>query len=106
MSDVLISRNLLEMCLDKFLKLTKKHRERAENELMVCAMDGAEVAIKTLKDKLDRFPAVDAVPVVRCKECIKNDLCSLYRGAKNSDGYCYWGAKMDLKEDEHDHQSI
>lgn len=57
-------------------------------------------AIDVARCRVRDAETIDAVPVVRCKECIKHGLCSIYRDAKNSDGYCYWGAKMDLEETE------
>lgn len=70
MADALIKRDLLQLCLDELLKLTEKHRNEPGAGLMVYAMDGAESAIKTLRDKLDHFPTVDAVPVVHGRWCM------------------------------------
>lgn len=52
-----------------------------------------------------KAPTIDAVPVVRCRECKESEQCPLI-GADNlycnvwdtvvhCDGFCYQGAKMD-----------
>ena len=47
---------------------------------------------------INQFPAVDAVPVVRCKDCVSHNLCKFeqYLGL---DGFCSYGGS---KEDETD----
>jgi len=122
MADGLISKELLRMCLDEFMKLTEKTRNEPGAGLMVFAMDGAESAIRSLRDKLDNFPTVDAAPIVhgrwedateiiagirfpqtRCTACGK-----AYWGYRTECYYCpNCGAKMDAKEvecDGHDSQ--
>lgn len=50
-----------------------------------------------------RFPTIDAVPVVRCRECKhhRNQLddrfviCRRWRKIMEVDGFCHKGAKMD-----------
>ena len=52
-----------------------------------------------------RFPTIDAVPVVRCRECQEiepclavNDgysWCNAWGTVVSLDGFCYKGAKMD-----------
>lgn len=47
-----------------------------------------------------KAPAVDAVPVVRCKDCrfyaIKqSSLCDMHNTAVNAEDYCSYGTKMD-----------
>lgn len=64
MADGLISKELLRMCLDEFMKMTEKARNEPGAGLMVYAMDGAESAIRSLRDGLDKFPSVDAAPIV------------------------------------------
>lgn len=64
---------------------------------------------------IDSAPAIDAVPVVRCKSCMKRSTfeCPMYseidgsdyglgiiiNDRTNDDGYCHCGARMDAKED-------
>jgi hypothetical protein len=57
---------------------------------------------------IEEAPTLDAVPVVRCKDCIfsatfrsGNMYCKLhenYTFFTKPDGYCSHGAKMDLEE--------
>ena len=42
---------------------------------------------------LNNAPTVDAVPVIRCRVCLKKRICSLYREANQENGFCAWGAK-------------
>ena len=50
-----------------------------------------------IADYIDDAPAVDAVEVVRCRECKewKHGLCKLLCADTPDDGYCSFGAKMD-----------
>lgn len=45
---------------------------------------------------IDTFPTVDAVPVVRCKDCKywkgENEFCGLLGGPND---YCSWGRRKD-----------
>lgn len=68
---------------------------------------------------IHELPTIDAVPVVRCKDCIHRgyDACPMRhedagydedgfwydRTVDNTedDGFCHKGAKMDAKEDDH-----
>lgn len=80
MADALISRDLLRLCLDEILKLTEEHRSLSGCELVDLSLDGAQIAIDSLRTRLDKLPTVDAVKVVRCKDCEHYDpqtkLCS------------------------------
>lgn len=40
-----------------------------------------------------KAPTIDAVPVIRCRVCLKKRICSLYREANQENGFCAWGAK-------------
>ena len=31
--------------------------------------------------------------LIRCRECIKKDICSNYRYAQNEEGFCSWAAR-------------
>lgn len=42
---------------------------------------------------IEDLPTVDAVPVIRCRVCLKKRICSLYREANQENGFCAWGAK-------------
>lgn len=55
-------------------------------------------------DVVDRMPTVDAVPVVRCKDCLYREgsiwySCDYSAVYVRPNGYCQWGRK---KEDETD----
>lgn len=72
------------------------------------------VRLDAVLGKLLVAPAVDAVPVVRCKDCAcrgSHDLCPMcvrvyqldesgYLDCTADDGFCHCGAKMDAKGDE------
>lgn len=57
---------------------------------------------------IDRAPTIDAVSVVRCKDCTESEECSLadigclncgmWDTVVHYNGYCYRGTKMDSKE--------
>lgn len=51
-----------------------------------------------VKGVLEKAPTVDAVEVVRCKQCVSHNLCKFeqYQGL---DGFCSYG---EMKEDETD----
>lgn len=48
---------------------------------------------------IDEAPTIDAVPVVRCKDCKEYiypaGVCKYWNRPVSCDGYCYHGAKMD-----------
>lgn len=56
---------------------------------------------------IEAAPAIDAVPVVRCKECEQGSICMIanrvwceeFDRPVPYDGYCHYGAKMDAQED-------
>ena len=43
-----------------------------------------------IREMIDMMPTVDAVPVIRCKDCARNDNCFMYRESGNDEGYCAW----------------
>lgn len=79
-------------------------------------MDGSEVAYtsREIDNAIENAPTIDAVPVVRCRECIyykicgewetgKRMLCEIhhhsYLGHDGDEHFCSWGQR---REDEHD----
>ena len=57
-----------------------------------------------MKKAVEETPTIDAVPVVRCKECRNSQklktcadqvYCMVWKSNPRTDGYCYLGAKMD-----------
>ena len=65
-----------------------------EEELTEDFKDG----ISTILEMMKTAPTVDAVPVVRCKDCksFSHGYCR-FHDAKfvRPDGYCYWGERKD-----------
>ena len=55
------------------------------------ANDDIHDELSILTNKIKDMPVVDAVPVVRCKVCLKKRLCSLYRETNQENGFCAWG---------------
>lgn len=59
------------------------------------------ITARTLKFILDSAPTVEAVPVVRCRECkyykafTNKDWCRMWRKTVKTDDYCSRGKKMD-----------
>lgn len=60
--------------------------------------DGYNDGIKMAVTVVSELPTVDAVPVVRCKDCkfFSHGYCR-FHDAKfvRPDGYCYWGERKD-----------
>lgn len=48
-----------------------------------------------VREKVRALPTVDAVPVIRCKDCIKKELCSIFRDAKQEHGFCAWAERKE-----------
>ena len=46
---------------------------------------------------IDEAPTVDAVPVVRCKDCKNKEDCQWYYYSGREDGFCAWAER---KEDD------
>ena len=49
--------------------------------------------VESVMEYIETLPTIDAVPVIRCKVCLKKRLCSLYREAKQESGFCAWGVR-------------
>lgn len=60
-----------------------------------------EIQHKALKEAIERVPTVDAVEVVRCKDCMYRvgNVCDYSAVCVRPNGYCQWGRS---KEDETD----
>lgn len=67
--------------------LTDYYHQRTENQH------------KALKEAFSRVPTVDAVEVVRCKDCLYRDgnACDYSAVYVRPNGYCQWGRR---KEDD------
>lgn len=67
----------------------------------------ARAAFSEVLARVKTMPDIDAVPVVRCRECkharpLAQDgyvACILWSRGSNLDGFCHMGARMDEKEE-------
>jgi hypothetical protein len=89
-----------------------QHNAFAMNGVAFAGRFGGKTAAmvqNALKHMIDNATTVDAVPVVRCKECKHSKIypavdrrfylhCNMWDEITSSNGYCYHGAKMDGKE--------
>lgn len=75
------------------LKKTFEDAELGEHSLIESVLAAGVYA------GIDDAPAIDAVPVVRCKDCKEYiypaGVCKYWNRPVPCDGYCNWGAKMD-----------
>lgn len=90
MSD-LISRSALRSLFIEVMEHIKENPKMTRDEIHI--ISGCHM----LCEMIDDAPAVDAVPVVRCRECKewKHGLCRLLCADTPEDGYCFCGEKMD-----------
>ena len=56
------------------------------------AVCGVELC-KAIISRIDEAPAIDAVPVVRCKDCARGATCFTYRETGNGEGFCAWAER-------------
>ena len=66
-----------------------------------------EIQHKALKEAIERVPTIDAVPVVRCKDCkymtehydtdgnVPYWTCSEWDSGTDYDGYCHYGERKE-----------
>ena len=72
-------------------------------EILMCDGDYKE-ALKLVLSKIRNAPTVDAVPVVRCKDCTyydhsyEGDFCSSTGAGMDEDGYCSDGERREDNE--------
>lgn len=52
-----------------------------------------DALVKAIEKAIFKLPVIDAEPVIRCKDCIKKELCSIFRDAKQELGFCAWAAR-------------
>lgn len=59
--------------------------------------DGALATFVEAKLILNKVPTIDAVPVVRCRECKVKDeeRCPWWHGVPEDEFYCAWGERRD-----------
>ena len=77
------------------LKYIKSEQCKTCSDIGLCGNCAVLVAVKLL----EKVPAADVVPVVRCKDCIYNidGMCFSRTSLKNAvavepDNFCSWGA--------------
>lgn len=95
----------------------RQNLDCSDGEFCDCFLNsGQEVSTEwwCVEDAVESAPTIDAVPVVRCKDCVyrgAHDLCPMcvrvyqldengYLDCTVDDGYCHRGAKMDAKEED------
>ena len=79
------------------LKKTFEDAELGEHSLIECVLAAGVYA------GIENAPTIDAVPVVRCRECKHHKdqlddrfvICRRWRKIMEVDGFCHKGAKMD-----------
>lgn len=55
-----------------------------------------DISYKAFVSLVKRQPTIDAVPVVRCNDCVNfetGDWCVLTGARAREDGYCAWGER-------------
>lgn len=79
--------------------------DRQRNWFAVQGMYGAEhLMVHPVRRLIEDAPAVDAVEVVRCKDCKRHYdskfgyvVCVWFNKTVRADGYCSYGCKMDAE---------
>lgn len=56
---------------------------------------GYTCGIERAESEIECAPTLDAEPVIRCKDCIKKELCSIFRDARQELGFCAWAGRKD-----------
>ena len=98
----LIDANALKSLLIEVLERIKESPKMTRDEMHI--ISGCHM----LCEMIDDAPTIDAVSVVRCRECVHNedeDVCPFVRVDRGEnwfeiikphpDGFCHMGAKMD-----------
>lgn len=97
MQNDLISRSAL-------LKEFEKRQEQQTNKYCDCFLnDAQELSTEwwCVEDAVQAAPTIDAVPVVRCKECKFCEkfpisvYCIMWNSFTKRDGFCHKGEKLD-----------
>ena len=111
----LISRSAVLDILSNEFDMASEERAEADNEKDRTFNAGEINCARRSTRKVKELAAVDAVPVVRCKSCMKRRTfeCPMYSETDGSDygldiiindrtdddGYCHCGARMDGEAD-------
>lgn len=79
-------------------------KERIRRFLSIRSLDNLLPEEKAIVQHIDKMPTEDAVPVVRCKDCIYPYICGVdiycdhITGEEilvQPHGFCYWGERKD-----------
>lgn len=73
--------------------ITKAYEERKSEFKTDKYRDMAKLVTESFCMDIDEAPTVDAVEVVRCKDCVfkKGEHLCLFSGAVENEGYCHRG---------------
>lgn len=69
------------------------------------SVDGimSSTVLKQTISDINNMPTIDAVPIVRCKDCKHFDgsypMCCRFEETFESDGYCSFGEKMEAENE-------
>lgn len=106
----LISRSAVLEILSNEFDMAAEERAESDNEKDRAFNAGEINCARRSTRKVKELPAIDAVPVVRCKDCKYWKPCQSenrkfcvaigYGYMTNPDGYCHMGARMDGESEE------
>jgi len=78
-------------------------KERIRRFLSIKSLDDLLPEEKAIVQHIDRMPTVDAVPVVRCKDCLHNRACEIQYHAQAGDLFFCGAAE---RKDGEGHESV
>lgn len=67
------------------------------NGELLMVSDVAYDAVHAIIERINNAPTVDAVEVVRCKDCLEFKYC-LHNEHNDPNGFCAWGEKREDAE--------
>ena len=99
----LIDADKLKLILNKKIDAALKQTENCLGEIECHRFEAAIMAFKDCILSVNAQPTVDAVPVVRCEDCLHNSLnrkcgnayCNLEIGLYQLDDYCSRGERRE-----------
>ena len=62
----------------------------------ICPLCGYRVPAQTITTTTGT--SVEYVPVIRCKDCVKKEICSIFRNARQELGFCAWACRRDTDD--------
>lgn len=54
---------------------------------------GYTCGIERAESEIECAPTIDAVPVIRCKDCARGTTCFTFRQTGNGEGFCKWAER-------------